>query len=150
KNFFGYPQTAGTDQDCGPQNQDRLRGNRELGYLAPPLYGVWASAPYMHNGSIPNVWEILKPSDRKPIWRRKSKSPPSGQSFVVMGYDTNMSTAYDAAKMGWKYDVIECKWRSFWNPSVTPYISCDPNDEYNDPLAQKILSGLFSNLIVTW
>ncbi len=150
KNFFGYPQTYGTENDCGPQNQERLRGDRELGYLAPPLYGVWASAPYMHNGSIPNVWEILKPSDRKAIWRRKSKTAPFGQSSQVMGYDTNMSTAYDSAKMGWKYDTIACKWRTWWNPSVTPYISCDPNDEYNDPLAQQILSGLFSNLIVTW
>ena len=60
-NFFGYPPTAGTAQDCGPQNRAELRGNRELGYLAPPLYGVWATAPYLHNGSVPNVWEVLKP-----------------------------------------------------------------------------------------
>ncbi len=152
KNFFGYPQTYGTDQDCTPQNQQRLRdqmGGRELGYLAPPLYGVWASAPYMHNGSIPNVWEVLKPSDRKPIWRRVSKSKPSGQPFVIMGYDTRM-TAYDATKMGWKYDTIPCKWRSILNPSVTPYISCDPNDEYKDPLAQQIASALFGNIAVVW
>ena len=45
-NFFGYPPTAGTVNDCGPQNRSDLRGNRELGYLAPPLYGVWATAPY--------------------------------------------------------------------------------------------------------
>ena len=28
-NFFGYPPTAGTDQDCGPQNREDLRGDRE-------------------------------------------------------------------------------------------------------------------------
>ncbi len=28
-----------------------------IGYLAQPLYGVWASAPYFHNGSVPTVRE---------------------------------------------------------------------------------------------
>lgn len=153
-NFFGYPPTKGTDQDCGPQNQERLRGDRELGYLAPPLYGVWASAPYMHNGSIPNVWEILKPEDREPIWRRKSSpkldNPWWNNGKVLMGYDTRLDTAYDHTKMGWKYDKIACEWRTFWNPSVSPYRTCDPNDEHATPLAQEILDGLFSNLILTW
>jgi len=25
------------------------------GYVAPPLDGVWASAPYFHNGSVPTT-----------------------------------------------------------------------------------------------
>lgn len=154
KNFFGYPTTYGTENDCGPQNQKRLRGDRELGYLAPPLYGVWATAPYFHNGSVPNVWEVLKPADRKPIWRRKSKPQPSwklGQlKNVIMGFDTDIARAYDPVKMGWKYDTVACKWRTLLNPSVTPYINCDPNDEYNDPLFQMILNPLFSNIILAW
>src|SRR5690606_31352332 len=36
-NFFGYTPTAGTPNDCDPQNRADLHGNRELGYLAPPL-----------------------------------------------------------------------------------------------------------------
>ncbi len=71
-NFFGYPDTTGTDNDCGPQNRTDLLNGLEPGYLAPPLYGIWATAPYLHNGSVPNLWEILKPSDRKPLWRRVS------------------------------------------------------------------------------
>ena len=36
-----------------------------LVYKARPLNGIWATAPYMHNGSIPNLWELLKkPEDR--------------------------------------------------------------------------------------
>ncbi|MDR3414548.1 MAG: hypothetical protein P4L83_00045, partial [Nevskia sp.] len=57
---------------CGDQNLDATRGARALGYLAPPLYGVWATAPYFHNGSVPSVWDVLKPSDRPTIWRRVS------------------------------------------------------------------------------
>ncbi|WP_191601659.1 di-heme-cytochrome C peroxidase [Marinomonas algicola] len=37
-----------------------------LVYKARPLNGIWATAPYMHNGSIANLWETLqKPEDRQ-------------------------------------------------------------------------------------
>lgn len=36
-----------------------------LKYKARPLNGIWATAPYLHNGSIPNLWELLQaPKDR--------------------------------------------------------------------------------------
>ncbi|MBA3311840.1 MAG: cytochrome c [Planctomycetaceae bacterium] len=40
------------------------------GYVAPPLDGVWASAPYFHNGSVPTLWHVLRPSERPKLWRR--------------------------------------------------------------------------------
>jgi hypothetical protein len=42
------------------------------GYVAPPLDGVWASAPYFHNGSVPTLWHLLNPSERPAVWRRSS------------------------------------------------------------------------------
>jgi hypothetical protein len=30
-------------------------------YKARPLSGVWASAPYLHNGSVPSLAELLTP-----------------------------------------------------------------------------------------
>ncbi|HSJ96385.1 MAG TPA: hypothetical protein VLC53_04905 [Myxococcota bacterium] len=149
-NFFGYPPTAGTPNDCGPQNRSDLRGNRELGYLAPPLYGVWASAPYLHNGSVPNVWEVLKPADRKPLWRRKSKSPRWDQTGrVVMGYDTSMS-AYDTAKLGWKYDTISCQNPTWWNPIPSPYLRCNPDDDLVLSWYDEIVAALYGNFILAW
>lgn len=44
------------------------------GYVAPPLDGVWASAPYFHNGSVPTLWHVLNPSERPAIWRRTSEA----------------------------------------------------------------------------
>lgn len=41
-----------------------------VGYVAPPLDGVWASGPYFHNGSVPTLWHVLHPSERPKIWRR--------------------------------------------------------------------------------
>lgn len=40
------------------------------GYVAPPLDGVWASAPYFHNGSVPTLWHVLFSDERPAVWRR--------------------------------------------------------------------------------
>ena len=34
-------------------------------YKARPLGGVWATAPYLHNGSVPNLYELLSPADER-------------------------------------------------------------------------------------
>ncbi|GIX04075.1 MAG: hypothetical protein KatS3mg113_1081 [Planctomycetaceae bacterium] len=41
-----------------------------VGYVAPPLDGVWASAPYFHNGSVPTLWHVLHPEERPVVWER--------------------------------------------------------------------------------
>ena len=41
-----------------------------VGYVAPPLDGVWASAPYLHNGSVPTLWHLLHPDQRPTVWQR--------------------------------------------------------------------------------
>ena len=40
------------------------------GYVAPPLDGIWASAPYFHNGSVPTLWHLMHPAERPTIWSR--------------------------------------------------------------------------------
>jgi mono/diheme cytochrome c family protein len=34
------------------------------GYVAPDLSGVWATAPYLHNGSVPTLWHLLNAEER--------------------------------------------------------------------------------------
>ena len=34
------------------------------GYAAPRLDGLWASAPYLHNGSVPTLWHLMHPARR--------------------------------------------------------------------------------------
>jgi mono/diheme cytochrome c family protein len=34
-------------------------------YEARVLYGIWATAPYLHNGSVPNLWELLTPAKQR-------------------------------------------------------------------------------------
>ena len=44
------------------------------GYVAPPLDGVWASAPYFHNGSVPTVYGVLTEAARPKYFRRVGTS----------------------------------------------------------------------------
>jgi hypothetical protein len=34
------------------------------GYVAPILLGIWATAPYFHNGSVPTLWHLMHPELR--------------------------------------------------------------------------------------
>lgn len=34
-------------------------------YKARSLNGIWATAPYLHNGSVPNLWQLLQPEEQR-------------------------------------------------------------------------------------
>ncbi|CAL1239855.1 hypothetical protein [Candidatus Methylocalor cossyra] len=61
------------------------------GYIAPPLDGVWATAPYLHNGSVPNLAVLLDSRRRPKYWTR---------SFGTAAAD------YDPETLGWKYTEL--------------------------------------------
>ncbi len=44
--------------------RDLIAVRRGQGYAAPPLAGLWASAPYLHNGSVPTIAALLEPARR--------------------------------------------------------------------------------------
>ncbi|MBY0456484.1 MAG: c-type cytochrome, partial [Gemmataceae bacterium] len=66
-------------------NGKRLRWTD--GYQAPPLDGIWATAPYFHNGSVPTLEGVLNSKARPKIYTRSFK--------------TNEED-YDKVKVGWK------------------------------------------------
>ncbi|TCZ70580.1 c-type cytochrome [Flaviaesturariibacter aridisoli] len=45
------------------------------GYVAPPLDGIWISAPYLHNGSVPTLEALLNSRLRPRYWSRDFKRP---------------------------------------------------------------------------
>ncbi len=49
----------GTDRD-GPDM------TKTSGYLATPLDGIWMRGPYLHNGSVPTVRDLLNPQKLRP------------------------------------------------------------------------------------
>jgi len=50
--------------NCNPK-KDRKKCIRPPRYKARPLNGAWASAPFLHNGSVPNLWELLQTPGRR-------------------------------------------------------------------------------------
>jgi hypothetical protein len=61
------------------------------GYQAPPLDGIWATAPYLHNGSVPTLYALLKSSERPARFTR----PPS----------TDFEH-YDQNHVGWRFRLV--------------------------------------------
>ncbi len=55
-------------------------------YKARPLNGIWAVAPYLHNGSVPNLYALLSPQSERPdkFWTGSKQFDP-----VKVGYDTS-------------------------------------------------------------
>ncbi len=45
------------------------------GYIAPPLDGIWATAPYLHNGSVPTLEGVLNSKIRPAYWQRNFDDP---------------------------------------------------------------------------
>jgi hypothetical protein len=72
-----------------------------LAYKARPLNGIWATAPYLHNGSVPNLWELLKrPGDRvKSFYVGSREFDPVNVGFVTTKYD-EMAVPLDTTLQG--------------------------------------------------
>ena len=70
----------------------------DLGYVAPPLDGIWATAPYFHNGSVPDLASVLDPSRRPSAWRRD----PVDSS---LDHDTMGLPWTEGPEDAWRYDT---------------------------------------------
>lgn len=52
--------------DYTPDSEDEPRASW-LAYKARPLNGIWATAPYLHNGSVPTLYDLLLPPEERPV-----------------------------------------------------------------------------------
>ena len=59
------------------------------GYLAPPLVGIWARAPYFHSASVPDLVSVLDSGSRPAVWARTGSG----------------AADYDPVRVGWRYEV---------------------------------------------
>jgi mono/diheme cytochrome c family protein len=65
-----------------------------LVYKAAPLPGIWASAPYLHNASVPNLYELLLPADQR------------SQSFTLGNRQFDpQRVGYETEGGGYRYDT---------------------------------------------
>ncbi len=96
--YYGLAQSilraALLDVKQTPEEAAQMHGYRELPvpnpspvphYKAAPREGVWATPPFMHNGSVPNLYEMLIPA------AQRTKKFYLGREFdpVKVGVDTS-------------------------------------------------------------
>ncbi len=95
------------DHDVPSSQRDELDGYRanclraDPAYKARPLDGIWATAPFFHNGSVPNLYELLSP-----VVERSKSFPVGNRTFdpVRVGYVIDQrrrgDTIVDTSKPG--------------------------------------------------
>ena len=69
-----------------PNEQLRIyRQTEGPGLKAGPLLGIWATGPFLHNGSVPNVYELLSPPEQrsKVFWVGGTELDPVKLGFVA-------------------------------------------------------------------
>ena len=74
------------------------------GYIAPPLDGIWITAPYLHNGSVPDLQGVLNSKERPKYWSR---------NFEKQEYN------YDVP--GWKYKTHAQAKKGIYNTTQKGY-----------------------------
>ncbi len=72
-----------------PADRDRMNGYRPNGIRAPlaykarPLDGIWATGPYLHNGSVRTLWELVSPYNvRKPFHMGSTNFDPAWVGYI--------------------------------------------------------------------
>jgi hypothetical protein len=95
RGFALYARSAYNDswfgQEKGPDGKP-LHARATDGYQAPPLDGVWATAPYFHNGSVPTLYHVLNSRARPAIYTR---------SFRTGKED------FDTVRVGWRFQELQ-------------------------------------------
>jgi hypothetical protein len=73
------------------------------GYRIPPLDGIWATAPYLHNGAVPSMRALLTAPDQRPrtYHRGYDLYDPKDLGFVSTGPEAEKNGAlFDTAGLG--------------------------------------------------
>lgn len=101
----GLKKKAFADDGIGPAEQAAMDVTpavwRSTGrYLARPMNGIWATGPYLHNGSVPTLYDLLHPE------QRPAQFKTGGREFdpVKVGY---LSDATVNGANVWTFDTTQ-------------------------------------------
>jgi mono/diheme cytochrome c family protein len=95
------------------------------GYVAPPLDGIWATAPYLHNGSVPTIELLLNSSSRPSVWKKE--------------------TGYNQEELGLNYQTLTEKEDKFtYDTSVYGY--GNSGHRFGDKLSEQERSAVIEYL----
>ncbi|MEM6944129.1 MAG: hypothetical protein AAF565_10315 [Pseudomonadota bacterium] len=106
------------------------------GYIAPPLDGVWATAPYLHNGSVPSMRALLSSRERPTFWRHRTEP----REYVP----EEMGWAYDALPSGQADESDPAKRRRIYDTTLHGY--GNGGHTYSDALGDQEREALLEYL----
>lgn len=88
------------------------------GYVAVDLHALWVKGPFLHNGSVPTLRDLLMPPDQRPkqFWRGNDVVDP-----VNVGFVSNLPTAH-----GLKFSFIDTTKAANGNAGHTWGTDLDP------------------------
>jgi mono/diheme cytochrome c family protein len=92
--YYGLPAKLGEYYNESWFAKEKLAATMTIasdGYQAPPLDGVWATAPYLHNGSVPTLYDMLNSKSRPTLFTRSFRTDEG---------------SYDQKKIGWKVQTF--------------------------------------------
>jgi mono/diheme cytochrome c family protein len=95
---------------AGYDNERFSHFRKTHGYANAPLDGVWLRAPYLHNGSVPTLRDLLEPAANRP-------------KVFYRGYDV-----YDAKRVGFVSDVPAENGRPFFHYDTTVVLDKNGNN----------------------
>ncbi len=70
------------------------------GYMALPLNGIWARAPYLHNGAVPTLAALLTKNRPATFWRGNTTYDQQKVGFVWDAKVSPRAAIYDTSKSG--------------------------------------------------
>ena len=110
------------------QSEHPARLEPFLGYIAPPLDGVWSTSPYLHNGSVPTLEAVLNTAQRPAYWQRNFDDP-----------------TYDYEKMSWPFTIENApQGNAVYNTTLPGYGNYGHNfgDKLNDKQRKAVIEYL--------
>ncbi len=84
------------DAGISPARQQVMNGfgmdigvQEKRGYKARPLHGIWATPPFLHNGSVPNLFQLLSPVSERAseFWVGSFEFDPKQVGFRTEKFD---------------------------------------------------------------
>jgi mono/diheme cytochrome c family protein len=88
---------------------DVMRATRkpEHGYVAPKLWGIWSRFPYLHNASVPTLYDLLSPPETRPkLFSLRNAGERERFDEVKMGLTNvdlkkaSLRQTYDTSRVG--------------------------------------------------
>ncbi len=118
------------EHHIAPADRDRMNGYRpnllqtKNIYKARPLNGIWATAPFLHNGSVPTMYDILSPIEER------------SKTFCLGDRE------YDPVRMGYR---TQCSEGTFRLDTSIPGNLNTGHEFRNGPSGEGIIGRALSN-----